>query len=199
MRNVASGKRVPVSAATRRPLFSRPNNPHHKTTSLTYTDASETSHQQHKNVDFVSKQPRLILVGLFWRSYSYRTTDLTEAMLKNISFFFILKDWEQIRRDFWHSPVCSSWNRWDERWSRSCWSMCRAKPWTVTPLRHSTGPHSMPAAPHHPPLDAAWWESGSVNSPLILHHKEQEKKTTNTKRLYNVISSFWQPLSAFEY
>lgn len=82
-------------------------------------------------------------------------------------------------------PPCSSLYRWGERWSRSCWSMCHVAPWTVTPLHRSTGPHSTSAPSRHHPLDAAWWESGTVNSPL-LH--------TNTWKNTSVSLTAWRIL-----
>lgn len=72
------------------------------------------------------------------------------------------------------SPPCSSLYRWGERWSRSCWNMCRVAPWTVTPLPRSTGPHSKLALHRHHPLDVAWLEFGNANSPLLNTHRQKK-------------------------
>ena len=77
------------------------------------------------------------------------------------------------------SPPCSSLYRWGERWSRSCWNMCRVAPWTVTPLPRSTGPHSKLALHRHHPLDVAWWEFGNANSPLLNTHRQKKNTWTS--------------------
>lgn len=86
------------------------------------------------------------------------------------------------------SPPCSSLYRWGERWSRSCWSMCHVAPWTVTPLPRSTGPHSTSAPSRRHPLDAAWWESGTVNSPLL--HTNTWKNTSVSLTVWRIIGRF---------